>query len=83
MTEYISFTKEVEEGLASGSGGMYQSDVAHLVTKRWSMEEDIMDAAIEEAKADYEKSKEQFKLAMRILTEHMERATQVIQKVTS
>lgn len=65
------------------SGAQRDADEAKLKAKRWEREEAIMDDSIDEAKGNYEEAKEQFKLSLRILTEHMERQTQVIQKITS
>lgn len=65
------------------NGGSYKADEAKLLRKRWEMMESIADSDIDEAKNNYEEAKEQFKLAMRIIAEHAERMTQVIQKITS
>ena len=67
----------------SPSGGKHRADEAKLESKRWETMEGIADAEIDEAKNNYEEAKEQFKLAMRVLSEHMERMTQVTQKITS
>lgn len=43
----------------------------------------MADAEIEEAKDNYEDAREQLKQALRIIQEHIERETQVVQKITS
>lgn len=68
-------------GRSDNSG--YKQDEEKIFIKRWEAMESIADAEIDEAKNNYEAAKEQFKLAMRILQEHMERMTQVTQKITS
>lgn len=65
------------------SGAQRQADEKRLEAKRHEMVEAMFDDAIDEAKGNYEDAKEQFKSALRIMTEHFERQTQVIQKVTS
>jgi hypothetical protein len=70
-------------GLESHSDGTGKADEARVRSKRQEQMEGIADDAIDEAKANYEEAKEQFKLAMRVLSEHMERMTQVTQKITS
>lgn len=57
---------------------MYQ----RLQAKRWEANQQVADQSIEEAKAHYEESKEQFKSALRILREHMDRQSQAVQKIT-
>jgi hypothetical protein len=70
-------------GLGKVAEGARGADEARLAQKRHEMQEGIADSAIDEAKSSYDEAKEQFKLAMRILSEHMERMTQVTQKITS
>jgi len=55
---------------------------AKLKQKRGEILEALSDAAINKAKENYETAKEQFKAAMIILTEHMERQTQAVRKLT-
>ena len=69
--------------MSSKERGAAAADAKRLQQKAWEMMESIADSEIDEAKDNYEEAKEQFKLAMRILSEHMERQTQVIQKITS
>jgi len=70
-------------GPGEGSGATRQVDEASLAQKRQEAMEGIADAAIDEAKSNYDEAKEQFKLALRIMSEHMDRMTQVTQKITS
>lgn len=69
--------------LSKTSGGQRDADEKKLETKRYERQEAIFDDALDSAKSSYEEAKEQFKLALRIMTEHMERQTQVVQKMTS
>ena len=69
-----------EKGVAVADAARRQNVIQKKV---WEMMDQIADSEIDEAKDEYEKTKEQFKLALRILSEHMERMTQVIQKETS
>ena len=64
-------------------GGGREADEKRLEVKRYERQEALFDDAVDSAKSTYEESKEQFKLALRIMTEHMERQTQVVQKITS
>jgi hypothetical protein len=77
----------ISQGLAGLGGGeapgAHGADEARLTQKREEMQGGIADSAIDEAKSKVEEAKEQFKLEMRILSEHMERMTQVTQKITS
>jgi len=69
--------------LGTKEAGAAKTDAERIQQKAWEMMESIADSDIDEAKNNYEEAKEQFKLAMRIIAEHMERQTQVIQKMTS
>lgn len=69
--------------MSKNSGAEREADEKKLEAKRYEREEAIFDDAIDSAKSSYEEAKEQFKLALRIMTEHMERQTQVVQKMTS
>ena len=52
-----------------------------LQRKRLEAMEQLADESIEDAKSNYEESREQFKLAVRILQQQMERQSQVVQKI--
>lgn len=69
--------------MSKNSGAQRDADEKKLEAKRYEREEAIYDDSIDSAKSSYEEAKEQFKLALRIMTEHMERQTQVVQKITS
>ena len=75
---------ELERVMTDFSKAESKAYKADLARKRWEMtEEAILDNEIEEAKSSYETVREKFKLSIKILTEHLERQTQVIQKITS
>lgn len=78
LTFYIY--KKVYDKIESGSSKRARSSIG---MKSYKDTNSMMDDAIEEAKSNYEEAKEQFKLALRVLIEHMERQTQVVQKITS
>jgi hypothetical protein len=54
-----------------------------LERMRKDAQQQLADEAIEDSKQTYDAAKEQFKEALRILDEHAERATQVVQKISS
>ena len=54
-----------------------------MAAKRYEAEQEILDQAVESSKASYDESKEQFRLALRILQSHMDRQSQAVQKLTS
>ena len=78
-----SVAQKAGDWYSKSEGAQREADEQKLVAKRYERQEAIMDDAIDEAKGQYEEAKEQFKLAVRILQEHMERQTQVVQKITS
>ncbi len=59
-----------------------KAQMTRLQIKMKELQEALFDENIDAAKAQYEVAKEQFKKALRILQEHQERQTQVIQKIT-
>lgn len=59
------------------------ADDKKVEIKQHERMEAIFDDSIDSAKTSYEEAKEQFKAALRIITEHAERETQVTQKLTS
>jgi ElaB/YqjD/DUF883 family membrane-anchored ribosome-binding protein len=56
--------------------------MARLQAKMLELQESIFDENIDDAKANYEEAKEQFKLALRIMQEALERQSQVVNKIT-
>ena len=64
------------------NGPQRDADDKELEAMRWDMQAEMMDQMVEEAQSNYEESKELFKLAMRILTEHYELQTQATQTFT-
>lgn len=70
------------ESFKSGAAQM-DTDRAQLNQQRLEMAEATLDEAIDETKANYEDSREQFDKALQIIETHMELQTQVVQKITS
>jgi len=64
-------------------GARAEADEKQVQAKRWQMLQEVDDQGIEAAKGNYEEAKEQFKKALQIMTEHVERQSQVVQKITS
>jgi len=60
-----------------------KTDLDRMRRKREEAMQQIADDEIESAKDHYEEAKEQFKKALQIIQEHVERSTQVVQKITS
>ena len=58
------------------------AQMTRLQKKMFELQEAIIDENIDNAKANYEEAKEQFKSALRIIQELQERQTQVIKKLT-
>jgi len=58
------------------------AQMARLQAKMHELQEAIFDESIDEAKANYNEAKEQFKLPLRILQGHQERQSQVVNKIT-
>ena len=78
-----SATTALGNAISKNSGAQRDADDAKLRVKRAEMQEAIFDDAIDTFKGAYEEAKEQYKLALRIIQEHFELKSQVIQKVTS
>lgn len=74
---------ELERLASDISKGKRKTNIVRLNRRRMETMKTPFDEQIEEAKAKYEEDKEQFKLALNILSEHAERQTQVVQKITS
>lgn len=64
------------------SGGQAEADEKQIEAMKWQQQQEIMDMAVEEAKSSYEEAKELFKLALKIMSEHVERQSQVVQTIT-
>jgi hypothetical protein len=64
-------------------GAQREADDKRVQVKRLEREEAIIDQSIDSAKSNYEESRELFKTALKIISEHAERNTQVSQKITS
>jgi len=58
------------------------AQMTRLQKKMFELQEAIIDENIDNAKANYEEAKEQFKSALRIIQELQERQTQVVKKLT-
>ena len=63
-------------------GPQRKADDKELEAIRWEMNAEMMEQMVEESQSSYEESKELFKLALRILTEHYELASQATQTYT-
>jgi hypothetical protein len=63
-------------------GPQAEADDKELEAMRWELQAEMMDQMVEEAQSSYEESKELFKLALRILTEHYELQSQATQTYT-
>jgi hypothetical protein len=64
------------------NGPAREADDKELEAMRWEMNAEMMDQMVEESQSNYEESKELFKLALRILTEHYELQSQATQTFT-
>jgi hypothetical protein len=56
--------------------------MARLQTKMFALQKAILDENIDAAKAQYDEATEQFKIAVRIVQEHQQRQSQVMNKIT-
>jgi hypothetical protein len=63
-------------------GPQRKADDKELEATRWEMNAEMMEQMVEESQSSYEESKELFKLALRILTEHYELSSQATQTFT-
>jgi len=68
---------------AKNEGARRKADDKRVEKMRHDFIEAVHDQAIEESRSNYEEAKELFKLALKVMTEHMERESQVVQKITS
>ena len=73
---------EALEGMTKGWAPPVSEITKELEAMRWDMQAEMMDQMVEEAQSNYEESKELFKLAMRILSEHYELQSQATQTFT-
>jgi hypothetical protein len=74
---------ELERVMIEFSKADDEADQDALERKHSDTMESVADTDIEEAKSNYEAAKEELRRALKILTEHAERQTQVIQKIIS
>jgi len=63
-------------------GPQREANDKELEAMRWEMNAEMMEQMVEESQGSYEESKELFKLALRILSEHYELASQATQTFT-
>ncbi|MCK5689600.1 hypothetical protein KAI87_10045 [Myxococcota bacterium] len=69
--------------MASQNGGAQAKvNEEQLKQMHYEMMEGMADGAIQDAQANYEGAKESFKLALKIMTEHVERQTQISGTIT-
>jgi chromosome segregation ATPase len=82
LRQYQSQLKQTEKELVDigRSKSVKKKDVER---KQQEIFEQIYDDQVDEAKDNYDAAKEQFKKALKIINEHVERQTQVAQKITS
>lgn len=78
-----SATTALGTAISKNSGYQRDADDAKLRSQRLEMQEAIFDDAVDTFKGSYEEAKEQMKLALRIIQEHFELQSQVVQKITS
>jgi hypothetical protein len=64
------------------SGPQSEADKKKVLGMRHQMMQEIFEQGIENAKQNYDEAREQMKLAIKILTEHSERATQITTTIT-
>ncbi len=57
------------------------ADQKQIEEKIWQKQQEIAQQSVEEAGSSYDEAKELFKLAIKILTEHAERQTQVVESI--
>ncbi len=69
---------ELGNALSQQSGAQKRASDAQLEQKRMEMQGKLYDELIEDAKGNYEECKELFKLALKVMQEHVERETQAI-----
>ena len=67
---------------SKNNGPRRDADDKELEAMRWEMNAEMMNQMVEESQSSYEESKELFKLALRILTEHYELQSQAVQTYT-
>jgi vacuolar-type H+-ATPase subunit H len=82
LLQYRSQLKQTDkelEALGKSKSGK-QTDTEQ---GRQEMLETFVDDAVDSAKDTYDSAKEQFRRALKIVSEHVERETQVVQKVTN
>jgi len=65
------------------TGGQAKVDAERIRQKQLEAEESSFDEMIDDARSNYEQATEQFKLALRIISEHMERQSSAVQRFTS
>jgi hypothetical protein len=71
------------QAYSKNMGAQREADEKKLEVKRLEREEAMIDQAVDTAKSNYEESRELFKNALKAISEHVERQTQVVQKITS
>jgi tetratricopeptide (TPR) repeat protein len=82
LRQYRMQLQQTEKEL-SAIGKSRSDRKTDLDRKREEAARQQYDDAIETAKQKYDEAKEQFKKALKILIEHVERESQVVQKITS
>ena len=69
--------------VSKAHGPQAEADMKELENQRWQMMMTMFEQVEDDAKAGTDAAREEFKLVMRIIAEHEERNSQVIQRSTS
>jgi len=68
--------------LSKNSGPQAEADRQQIREKEFAKQQEVMDMAVEEAKSNYDESKELFKQALKAISDHVDREVQVTQAIT-
>ncbi len=71
-----------QQAYGKSYGNQAEADAKQIESMRWQKEQDRLEMGVEDARANYDEAKELFKLALKIMNEHVERQTQVVQTIT-
>ena len=63
-------------------GGQATADKKQIEIQKLQQEQEAVDMAIDDARSTYEESKEQFKHAQKLLTDYVDRQSQIVQTIT-
>lgn len=68
--------------MSKTSGAQREADDAKVETMRHQMQQETFEQNVESAKASYDEARENFRLALKIIAEHGERQTQIVNTIT-